>query len=228
MIKALRNYVNVKLADWMAIYHPDFRKVKLKLSGTAYAGCNVFFKQANEKKKAWIVVGGDADSASLVALLCWSIDGYDWGKDWEKFDRWTETSHPSTGFVQLTDSVLVGDDLPLDGARLLCVADPSMELQNFALSEWKKTEIYRKSRELTATKMRAQNPQVTDEEIDQKKEKGLRALYSTWSAIADVVSLDDEILGKAVDPLLNSKLYYLLEKYGFEFLDKKLSTLIAD
>jgi hypothetical protein len=134
----------------------------------------------------------------------------------------SKDSVPLTGGLQLTEKSLVGDDLPLDGRRLLVVEDPPVEVQDFAIGEWKKTEIYRKSRELLVQQMRRKNPSVSEQEIEAEQQRGSRVAFKTWGYIERAIELDEKLLSDTADPLLK-KIFYLLEKYGLPFLDKRIA-----
>lgn len=151
MIKPLLNYINLETGKWMAIHYPDYLPVKLKLKKGAFVTRSVFSKSVGDKCRVSILLEGDQSNSYLWALIYWTADG-DSIEDLDELG--SEEIFDSKGWMQLTDERLVADDLPFDGRRLLIVEEPSLELQSTAIAEWKKTEIYSKSRELLAKQMR--------------------------------------------------------------------------
>ncbi len=218
MIKPLLNYINLETGKWMAIHYPDYLPVKLKLKKGAFVTRSVFSKSVGDKCRVSILLEGDQSNSYLWALIYWTADG-DSIADLDELG--SEEILDSKGWMQLTDERLVADDLPFDDRRLLIVEEPSLELQSTAIAEWKKTEIYSKSRELLAKQMRKKNPLVTDEEIDAEDMKGIKVTYTLWQAIDEVLILSEQDLSHASDFLLK-KIFYLIEKYAIPFLEIKL------
>jgi len=221
MLKLLRARFARAAANWFKTHHSDYKKFKVSLSGTSLAGCDVYSKEVDTFRRAWIAIGGTADDSSFTTELYWTTEGVPWdevqGWDWRR----SPAIPKSGGRLQLTDEPLVGDDL-FDGSRLIEVRDPPIALQDEAIRAASTTDLYRRVREMTITDMRRANPAVTMDEIEKLLARADRIEFGLWGSIAKAIEIPDHELDRAIEPALN-KVFHLLDTYGFSFLEKRLS-----
>jgi len=222
MIKVIRKLLDAKIAAWFKSHHPEYKKAKLSLGHTGFSGCNVYLKELDAARKAWIVIGGSASSSSLTAVLYWTTEGVAWDALGE-WDTRKQKTPPPTGGVQLTEEPVVGNDLPLDGRRLLLVEEPPRALLDAAFDAYSRSELFQKVRAMTAKEMRQKNPAVSEREIDAAHLGESRRAFTTWWDVERNLTLDDAVLSPVLSPLLE-KVVYLFETYGIPFLEARLAS----
>ena len=78
MFKALRTRFARGVANKFKIDSPGYLKVEVSLSGTCLAGCDVYSKEVDTFRRAWIAIGGTADDSSFTTELYCTTEGVPW------------------------------------------------------------------------------------------------------------------------------------------------------
>ena len=223
MISSIDNALKAKLASHMNARHPQFKKAPTKIPG-ALAGCDVYMWKVDSTKTGWIIFGGDKKSdRDIIADIAWTRTGKKLvGLDY--LDWWSIPSpYPDDGVCKFLYSGVVGADF--SEKRYFEIDGPPPDLQEFALQNYTKSEIFLKTVQSRQQKLLRKDPTLTlpdaEAQAIEANMKGSRPFFTLWSTCSESIELQGQDVEAAIAVVM-SKVISVLDKNVVAFIEERL------